>query len=118
MDEILNEFDLEAEWDGLVAELDELGSSIPVTPSIEALIPADRPVVINIDDFPLPFVPPSRTTGYPNYLPHNQIAEVSLRSLHTVNQPSNAPILHSNPEVSNILSPNPVKLSSLSDNTL
>ena len=76
MDMILNEFDLEAEWDRLVAELDELGSSIPVTPSIEALIPADRPVVINIDDFPLPFVPPSRTTSYPNYLPHNQIVEI------------------------------------------
>lgn len=118
MDEILNEFDLEAEWDGLVAESDELGSSIPVTPSIKALIPADQPVVINIDDFPPPFVPPFRATGYPNYLPHNGVAKISPRSLHTVNQPSNSPALHLDPEVSNILSPNTVQLSSLSNNTL
>ena len=118
MDEILNEFDLEAEWDGLVAESDELGSSIPVTPSIKALILGDQPVVINIDDFPPPFVPSFCTTGYPNYLPHNRIAEIGPRSQHAVNQPSNSPTLHLGPEVSNILSPNRIQLSSLSDNRL
>jgi len=113
MDEILNEFDLEAEWDELVAESGELESAIPITPSIEPLTPLDQPVVINIDDFPQAFVPPSRTTSYPNYLPHNRIADISLRSLHGVNQPSNLPTLHPDPEVSNIPSPNPVQLSSM-----
>jgi len=86
MDEILNEFHIKAEWDELVTESGEMESSIPVTPSIEALIPLDQPVVINIDDFPPAFVPPSRTTSYPNYLRHNHIAVISPRSLHAVNQ--------------------------------
>jgi len=69
IDMILNEFDLEAEWDELVAELGALASSIPATPSINDLIRADQQIVINIDNFLAAFVPPTCSTSYPNYLP-------------------------------------------------
>ncbi|PUU72827.1 hypothetical protein B9Z19DRAFT_1136602 [Tuber borchii] len=88
MDAILTEFDLGTEWDELVLESDQLASSVPSTPLIEDPVPLS--LVVNLDDYPSPYIAPVNTTGFPSYA----LSNINLGDQEAVNTPENRLISH------------------------